>query len=365
MPRNGILDIEAYVPGRSQVAGSGRVFKLSSNETPLGPSPLAVSAIGNIDKTLALYPDGSAKLLRQAVSKRYGLDENRIVCGNGSDDLLHLLASAYIGPGDEGIFTEHGFLVYKIAILAAGGVPIVAPERNFTTDVDAILSRVTGRTKIVYIANPNNPTGTYIPKDELVRLHKGLPKNVLLVIDGAYSEYVQSPDFSDGTELALKYDNVVITRTFSKIHGLANLRIGWFFGPQAICDTINRIRGPFNLNGPALLAGSAALEDWKHVERAVSHNATWLQWLSAEISKLGFCVTPSVGNFVMIHFDASPTQALNADEFLAAHGLIVRGLTSYGLPSCLRVTIGTEEANRYFIEVLSKFVSQGSSKEHA
>jgi histidinol-phosphate aminotransferase len=352
-PRHGILNIDPYIPGRSRAQGQGPVYKLSSNETPLGPSPKALNAFQNV-RGLELYPDGSAMLLRKAIADTYQLDYERIVCGNGSDDLLHLLAAAYIGPGDEGIFTEHGFLVYKIAILAAGGTPVIAPEKNLVTDVDAILARFTAKTKIIYIANPNNPTGTYISKSEIDRLHKNIPSHVLLVIDGAYSEYVEENDYSDGIEFVKKFENVIVTRTFSKIHGLASLRIGWMYASSAICQTINRIRGPFNLNGPALLAGSAAITDAEHINASIKHNSYWLKWMTEKVSELGYKVTPSVANFILIHFE-NIHQAQKADDFLNQNNLIVRALSSYGLPECLRVTIGSEEANNRFIEILSKF----------
>jgi histidinol-phosphate aminotransferase len=359
-PRNGILSINAYVPGRSRAQGTGPLYKLSSNETPLGPSPRARAAFQD-SSSLELYPDGSALKLRSAIAEKYKINVNQIVCGNGSDDLLHLLAAAYIGPGDEGIFTEHGFLVYKIAILAAGGTAVVAPEKNLTTDVDAILARLTPRTKIIYIANPNNPTGTYIPKTEIERLHRALPSHVMLVIDGAYAEYVENKDYSDSLELAQKYQNVIVTHTFSKIHGLASLRIGWMFGPQAICDTINRIRGPFNLNGPALNAGATAILDHEHIEKSIKYNSQWLKWMSDEVEHIGYKVTPSVANFILIHF-ADPIEAGQADDFLSQHNVIVRALVSYGLPQCLRVTIGSEDANRRFIEVLSKFHTHSKAR---
>jgi histidinol-phosphate aminotransferase len=302
LPRAGVLEIEAYVPGKSTAPGAAKVHKLSSNETPLGPSPKALDAFHAAAANLELYPDGSSTKLRVAIARRFGLDAERIVCGNGSDDLLHLLAGAYVGPGDEGIFTEHGFLVYKIAILAAGGTPVVAREVDHTANVDEILRRVTPRTKLVFIANPNNPTGTYLPFEEIRRLHANLSPRTLLVLDGAYAEYVRPNDYSSGLELASTYENVVMTRTFSKIHGLAGLRIGWCYAPKHVCDALNRIRGPFNLNSAALAAGIAAIEDAAHVESARAHNAKWLDWLSAEISALGFRVTPSVANFIMIHF---------------------------------------------------------------
>ncbi len=361
-PRNGILDIEAYVPGKSSALGSGKTYKLSSNETPLGPSPKAVEAFRSAAAELAYYPDGAATRLRVAIARQFGLDPARIVCGNGSDDLLHLLAGAYVGPGDEGIFTEHGFLVYRIAILAAGGVPVVAPETRYTANVDAILERVTERTRIVFIANPNNPTGTYIPFEEIKRLHASLPLSTLLVLDAAYAEYVRMNDYSPGLELASTYENVVMTRTFSKIHGLAAARIGWVYAPARVCDALNRIRGPFNLNSAAIEAGIAAIEDSEHVAKSVAHNAKWLKWLTAEIVKLGYTVTPSVANFILIHFQNQiGKSAMDADTYLSQRGLVLRYVGSYGLPDCLRLTVGTEESNRLVVAALADFAAEHTS----
>ena len=259
-PRPGILDIEAYVPGKSTATGGQKVHKLSSNETPLGPSPAALDAYRSAGAKLDIYPDGSVRALREAIAGRFGLDPTRIICGNGSDDILHLLAAAYIGPGDEGIMTVHGFQIYKIAILAAGGKPIIVPEVDLTASVDEILARVGPRTKAVFIANPNNPTGTYLPFEEIKRLHAALPANVLLVLDAAYAEYVRRNDYSAGLELVSTFENVVMTRTFSKIFGLASLRIGWAYAPVHVCDALNRIRGPFNVSGPAI-ADLARMDD--------------------------------------------------------------------------------------------------------
>src|SRR6266849_4204002 len=326
-PRPGVLAIEAYVPGKSSAPDAAKVFKLSSNETPLGPSPKALEAYHAAGATLAEYPDGSASALREAIGRAFGLDPARIVCGAGSDELLHLLAQAFVGPGEEAIHTTHSFLVYPIATLAAGGTPVVAAEKHYTAHVDTILAAVSPRTKIVFIANPNNPTGTYLPFDEIQRLRRALPKPVLLC------------------------------RTFSKIHGLAALRLGWLYGPAHIVDALNRIRGPFNVSQPAIAAGVAAIGDANHVEASAAHNARWLPWLTEEIAKLGLEVTPSVANFVLIHFSAEKGRtARDADAFLTRRGLILRRLEPYHLPGALRLTVGSEEANRLVVEALAQFM---------
>jgi histidinol-phosphate aminotransferase len=360
-PRPGVLDIAPYVPGKSSAPGVAKVFKLSSNETPLGPSANAVAAYRAAGEHLEDYPDGSASALREAIGAAFGLDPDRIVCGAGSDDLLNLIARAYLKDGDEAIHATHGFLVYPIATLAAGAKPVVAPETNYTVNVDAMLQAVTPKTRVVFLANPNNPTGTYIPFDEVKRLHKGLPPNVLLVLDAAYAEYVQRNDYESGIELVATTDNVVMTRTFSKIYGLAALRLGWMYGPAHVVDAVNRVRGPFNVNGPAIAAGIAAIRDTAHVDRARAHNAHWLAWLAVEIGKLGLDVTPSAANFVLIHFpETKGRTAKDADAFLTKRGLILRQVGAYKLPNALRMSVGTEEANRLVVQALKDFLGKAA-----
>src|SRR5580692_2034556 len=355
-PRPGVLDIAAYVPGKSSAPGVAKIFKLSSNETPLGPSPRAIAAYKAAADHLEDYPDGSASDLREAIGHAFGLDPERIVCGAGSDDLLHLLAQAYLADGDEAIHTVHGFLIYPIATLGTGARPVAVAETDYTANVDAILAAMT---KIIFLANPNNPTGTCLSFDEVKRLHRGLPPHVLLVLDAAYAEYVQRNDYESGIELVATSDNVVMTRTFSKIHGLAALRLGWMFAPAPIVDAINRIRGPFNLTGPAISAGIAAIQDLEHQERSRAHNTKWLNWLMTEIGNLGLKVTPSVANFVLIHFSETKGKtAKDADDFLTARGLILRQTTAYKLPNALRMTVGTEQANRAVVATLKEFLGR-------
>jgi len=356
-PRPGVLAIDAYVPGKSTAPGVVKVHKLSSNESALGPSPRAIEAYRRVADHLEDYPDGAASELREAIGRAFGLDPERIVCGAGSDDLLNLLARAYLADGDEAIHTTHGFLVYPIATLGTGATPVVAAETDYTADVDKILQAVTARTKVVFLANPNNPTGTYVRFDEVKRLHRGLPPHVLLVIDAAYADYVRRNDYESGIELVATSENVVMCRTFSKIHGLAALRLGWMYGPAHVVDAVNRVRGPFNVNTAAIAAGIAAIEDTDHQERSREHNTRWLAWLTEEIGQLGLEVTPSVANFVLIHF---PTQkgrtAQDADEFLTRRGLILRRVAAYKLPNALRMSVGSEEANRLTVKALAEFV---------
>lgn len=356
-PRPGIMQIDAYVPGKQGAPGVAKVYKLSSNETPLGPSPAAMKAIAEAGAHLELYPDGSARRLRDAIAAAHGLNADNIVCGNGSDELLALICQTYLKPGDEGIITEHGFLVYKIQIHAAGATPVVVPETDERADVDAILAAVSARTKVVFLANPNNPTGTYLPFDEIKRLHAGLRDDIVLVLDAAYAEYVRRNDYEAGIELVAASQNVVMTRTFSKIHGLAGLRIGWMYAPAAIIDAVNRVRGPFNVNSVAIAAGAAAIGDGTHVETARQHNETWRGWLETELAGLGLRVTPSVGNFVLIHFpETDGKTAAAADDYLTARGYVLRRVTAYGFPNALRMSVGSEDANRGAVAALRAFV---------
>jgi histidinol-phosphate aminotransferase len=359
VPKPGILEIAPYTPGKSPVAEPGRkVFKLSANETPFGPSARAKDAFASTVAHLEDYPEGTSKVLREAVGKQFGLDPACIICGAGSDEILNLIAHVYLGPGDEAISTAHGFLVYPIATMGNGATNVVAPEIDFTCNIDAILACVTERTKLVWLANPNNPTGTYLPSSEIKRLRASLPDNVLLVLDAAYSDYVTKGDYDSGLELARTTENTVVSFTFSKIHGLAALRIGWMFGPAHIVDAMNRVRGPFNVSAPAMLAAVAAIEDTAHVEMSRAFTAKWVDTLTTEFTKLGLKVTPSVANFVLIHFPTTPGKtSADADAFLTRRGLVLRAVNNYGLHQSLRMTIGTEEANNLVIENLREFMA--------
>lgn len=360
--RPGVLAIDPYVPGKSAAPGAARVFKLSANESPLGPSPKAIQALRDLAPHIAIYPDGAATRLRRAIGDAHGLDPERIVCGSGSDDILALIAHAFIGEGDEGLYSQYGFLEYKIVVLAAGGTPVVAPETDYTASIDAVLAKVSERTKVVFLANPNNPTGSYLPKSEIARLADSLPPHVVLVIDAAYAEYVRCEDYSDAIELASSRENVVVTRTFSKIYGLAGLRLGWGYASAHIVDALNRIRGPFNVSSAAIEAGIAAVEDKAHIEAAVAHNERWLAWLTREIRGLGLEVLPSVANFVAIRFPDEPGRtAAGADRFLTSRGLVLRAIGAYGMPEFLRLTVGSEEANRLVVAALAEFL-QGSAR---
>lgn len=355
-PRSGILEISPYVGG--EAAGT---IRLASNEGALGPSPKAVAAYTETGAALHRYPDGGAHALRAALAKRWGLDGERIVCGTGSDDLLNLLCRAYAGPGDEVLYSAHGFVWYPICALAAGATPVVAPEKDLRTDVDAILAAVTSRTKVVYIANPNNPTGSYLTAAEVDRLIAGLPSNVLLVLDMAYAEFVTRNDYPDGAALVEKHANVVMTRTFSKIFALAALRLGWAYCPAAVADVLNRVRGPFNVPAPALAAGVAALEDTAFLDKCRDHNEVWREKLAAGLAALGLTVYPSVANFVLISFKGLPGDKANAEAarlYLKERGILIRQVPSYGLPDCLRITVGTESEVNAVLATLTDFLAR-------
>lgn len=342
VPQPGILDIAPYLPGKSGAPGSNAV-KLSANESPLGASPKAMEAFRAAAEHLEIYPEGSSKLLRTALAEVHGVDPDLIVCGNGSDDLLHLLAQTYLGEGDEAVMNRYGFSVYPIITKAAGARIVMVEETDYTADVDQLLAAVTDRTKVVWLANPNNPTGTYLSDAEVRRLHAGLRPDILLVIDSAYAEYVTAADYSVGLDLVREAQNVVMVRTFSKM-GLAAARIGWMVGPAHVVDAINRIRGPFNVNLPAQLAGAAATRDVQFTARLREHNAKWRDWLTAELQSNSMRVVPSQANFVMVLFADAASAAL-AFETLRERGLIVREIgASYGIANGLRISIGSEQA---------------------
>jgi histidinol-phosphate aminotransferase len=355
-PRPYILDIAPYVGGEAKIAGAQRVIRLASNESALGPSAKAMAAYRDAASEIFRYPDGASTELRHAIAAHFGLDAERIVCGTGSDELIGLLARCYAGPGDEVLYSRHGFLMYPIAAQAAGATPVMVPEPTLVADPDAILARVTDRTRLVFLANPNNPTGTYLSRDAVHRLHRGLPPGVILVLDAAYAEFVARNDYEPGLELAASEANVVMLRTFSKIHALAGLRIGWGYMSAAVADVLNRTRGTFNVALPAQAAAIASLADTEALRRAHDHNNKWRPWLEDELRKLGLTVTPSVANFVLLTFGAKPKDADDAREFLKSRYILVRQMGAYNLPDCLRITVGTEEENRAVVAALAEFV---------
>jgi histidinol-phosphate aminotransferase len=351
-PQPGILDIALYEGGKAHVAGMTNVVKLSSNENPFGPSDRAKEAFQRSVHTLHRYPSTDHSSLREAIAEVHGLDAGRVICGVGSDEIITFLCQAYAGPKDEVVFTEHGFLMYRISALAVGATPVEVRERERTADVDAILAACNRRTKIVFIANPNNPTGTMISNAEIARLADGLPRQAILVLDGAYAEYVEGYD--GGLAILEARSNVFMTRTFSKIYGLGGLRIGWGYGPKAIVDVLNRIRGPFNLSSTQLEAAEAAVRDQDFVNRCRAENARMRHWLSEALAELGVPSDTSMANFVLARF-ASEEEAVACDAFLQQQGLIVRRVAGYKLPHCLRITVGDESSCRRVAHAVAQF----------
>jgi len=351
-PQAGIMDIALYVGGAAHVEGASNVLKLSSNENPMGPSDAAKEAFSRAVHSLHRYPNTDHASLRQAIGDVWSVDPEQVICGVGSDEIIHFLCQAYVGKSDEVIFTEHGFAMYRIATLAAGGTPVEVRENERMTDVDAILAACNKKTKLVFLANPNNPTGTMICQAELARLAEGLPPQAILVLDGAYAEYVEGYDA--GLKLIEARENVVMTRTFSKIYGLGGLRVGWGYGPRAIVDVLNRIRGPFNLSTAALAAAEAAVKDTAYIVKCREENARWREWLATGLAEIGVPSDTSTANFILARF-GSETEANACDDYLRSEGILVRRVAGYKLPNCLRITVGDESACRRIVHAVAQF----------
>ncbi len=351
-PQPGIMEITLYQGGEAHVKGVAEVVKLSSNENPFGPGEKAREAYAKAVHRLHRYPNSDHASLRRAIAEVHGLDAERIICGAGSDEVITFLCQAYAGPGDEVIHTEHGFSMYRISTLAAGATPVEVPERERVVDVDAILAACNDRTRLVFIANPANPTGTMIGGNEVARLVAGLPAQAILVLDGAYADYVEG--FDGGAAHVDQRDNVVMTRTFSKLYGLGGLRIGWGYGPKAIIDVLNRVRGPFNLSVAQLETAEAAVRDRVHAQKCRTENARMRVWLAEALAEIGVPSDTSCANFILARFhDQSEAEA--CDDYLKSQGLIVRRVSGYKLPNCLRITIGDESSCRRVAHAIAAF----------
>jgi histidinol-phosphate aminotransferase len=356
-PRPGIMDLNPYVAGEHKIVGFEKVVVLSANESPLGPSPRALAAYKAAAEKLNRYPDGASSALRAALAKHHGLEAANITCANGSDELISLLTRAYAGPGDEVLFSEHGFAMYPIATLAAGATPVMAPETNLTADPEAFLARVTERTKIVFLANPNNPTGSFLPADTVAYLREKLRDDILLVLDAAYAEYVTRNDYSPGVDLVKANGNVVMLRTFSKAYALAGVRLGWSYSPPEVTDVLNRVRNPFNVTVPAQVAGLAAIDDIAHLDAARTHNDVWRPRMTAKLEGLGLEVAPSEANFLLVRFPDEPAKNADAaNAYLVSRGIIPRGVRGYGLPEYLRITVGLEDEVEALVSALKDFL---------
>jgi len=357
VPNASILRINAYKQGKSNIEGVKNPIKLSSNESSHGACEAALSAFRNTSSSLNRYPDGNQSQLKEAIAQTFQLNEDKIMCGNGSEELIQLAVRAYVSAGDEALLSENGFIMSNIHCLAQGAELVIAPEKNYKVDVDALLACVTDKTKFCTIANPNNPTGTYISDDEIRRLHAGLPKDCLFLIDNAYSEYVDKEDFSDGSALVEEFDNVVMTRTFSKIYGLSALRIGWMYSSQAIHDLIQRIRTPFNANSPAMAAATAAVKQTDYVTDIKQHNIKSLQYISGKLQQLGIEVVPSVTNFYLLNFkNVQGKTASEAGLFMQTKGIIPRPAGNND--DFLRITVGFENENQSVVDALTEYMNQ-------
>ena len=365
-PRRGIAKITPYVAGKSSLPEIANPVRLASNESAFGPSPNAIAAYRAVETQLHRYPDAHQAELKRAIAEVHGLEEDRIVCGNGSDELIGLLTRAYVGRGDELLISENHFVMCPIYGMVQGAKIVMAPEKNFCIDVDAILDRVTPKTRMVSIANPNNPTGTYIPREDVDRLSASLPPDVLLVLDCAYAEYVTVPEYDPGVELVRNSANVVMTRTFSKMYGLAGLRIGWAYGPTAVIEIIQRIRSPFNTTSAGMAAAAAAVQDTAYIERIREHNARWLARISDELSELGLSVVPSVANFYLIDFRACPAgSARGAVAYLEQRGIIPRPVSTGAQEHVLRITVGLDEENEAVLAALRNYLSGAAANPDA
>jgi len=353
-----IEKLNTYKPnfGKSKL---DNLIRLSANEGALGTSSNAIKALNSFTQSLNRYPPQVSDELIGAIAKRYSLEKKKIILGNGSDELISIITQAFLGPADEAIYTEFGFLQFPQAISVAGAKGVVAKDINFTANVDNIISKINKRTKLIFLANANNPTGTFIPKEEVIRLHKSIPSNVLFVYDAAYSEFITNSDYIDGSSLVDKHDNVIMLRTFSKLHGLASLRLGWGYCSENILSNLMKVRGPFSVNTAAILAGIAAIEDIEFQVKSVLHNTKWMGWLEKELDALELDFETSVTNFLLIKFpNENLKSAQNAEKFLADKGILVRGMSSYGLSNYLRVSIGNEDENIIFIKELKNFLDK-------
>lgn len=353
-----VMSLAPYVGGASKVNGVDRVIKLSSNEGAFGTNPNVVKACRDNAENLFRYPDSGCVALRQTIAETFDLDANRVMCGSGSDELIGLLCHAYLKADDEVIITQYAFLMYKLYAIGCGANPVTVPEKDLRVDVDAILKLITKKTKIVFIANPGNPTGTYVTREELRNFCLKMPSNILIILDSAYAEFVGKDDYTDGKDLVDEFQNVVMLKTFSKIYGLGGVRLGWGYASQEIVDVINRIRGPFNVNAVAQIAGVAALKDQDFVKKSFDHNRKWQERLSQDFEKIGLKMTPSVTNFVLVHFPETVGKtAEDADKFLQSKGIIVRRVAAYGLPNALRMTIGSDDEMKILLTALSEFMT--------
>lgn len=356
--KDSIYEISPYVGGESDSVPNpelGYVIKLSSNEGPFGPSPKAIEAVESMTGKMHRYPDGGCNALRQALANKNNINADNIVCGAGSDEIISFLCHSYVGEGENIVYSAHGFLMYAIYAKTAGGQAVAAPEKNLCADVDTLINAVNNKTKILFIANPNNPTGSYLKRDKIEELHSRLPKDVIVVLDAAYAEYVDDPDYTIGHDLVEKHDNIVVTRTFSKAYGLGGMRVGWGHAPDHIVDVMNRVRGPFNVSNAGQVAALAAVEDEGFLQKLIASNKKCRDFTVKELTEAGLTVYPSAGNFILVDF-GNAEKAENTRLYLKGQGILVRQVGGYGLPSCLRVTIGTEDEMKLAVQGIKDYI---------
>ena len=361
--RPAIRALQPYQPGKpveelERELGIRAALKLASNENPRGPGPAVHKALARAGEALNRYPDGNGFELKRALAERLDVDPAMITLGNGSNDVLELLGRVFVGPGDRGVVDAHSFVVYPLAITSSGGEIVRVPSKHYGHDLEAMAAAVDARTRIMFVANPNNPTGTRVTEAEVRKFLASVPDDVVVVLDEAYFEYVEAPDHPDGIRLLADHPNLVVTRTFSKIYGLSALRLGWAYCPAAVTDVLHRVRGPFNVNALAQAAGVEAVRDQAFIEKAREHNDKWLPILTQSLRGMGLEVTPSVGNFLLIDFRDSGKTAAEAEQYLSAKGLLLRAVAGYGLPTCLRMTIGLETENHAVIEALRQLLGK-------
>ena len=352
LPKPIKFKVERYVGGLSDFKKVDNPLKLSANESALGPSPKAIQAYEKDKDKIYKYPESDSNLLRETLSEQFNIDSKRIICGSGSDQIFDLTCQLFLEPGDEVVVTEFGFIMHRIYASLHRAKVVVAKEKNFKASISEILEKVSDKTKIVFIANPNNPTGTYLSKNEILDLRKKLKNNILLVVDDAYFEFLKSKDYSSGLDLFKDSTNVLVTRTFSKIYGLAGLRLGWGYSSKKIIDAMYQIKPPFNVNRAALAAGIEAVKDKEWTKRAIEHNTLWSKKIFSVLKKYDVKTNEPAANFFLINFDETKINSDKAFEKLATKRLILRKMTQYKIANALRLTVGTKEVNEYFIKSL-------------
>jgi len=343
------INLQAYKPGRSITKKNDRVIKLSANESALGISDRAKKVLKNFNSNISKYPDGKFVELINAISKKYNCDENKIICGSGSDEIIQMLCQLFLNKGDEVIVPQYSFLMYRIYAKIVGAKVIYSKEKNFKVSIKEILKKVSKNTKIVFLANPNNPTGTYISKKELLELRKKLRQNVLLVVDDAYFEYMLNKDYKPGIDLFKNKSNVFILRTFSKIYGLAALRVGWGYGDKKIIKELYKIKPPFNVNKIAQACAKESLKDRKFLQKSVNHNIFWCKRIKKELENYNISTNDIGPNFFLLNFNKCKLSANKVEKKLENYGIILREMKSYGIKNCLRLTIGSKRENLFLL----------------